>query len=312
VEVVLFAFIVAVLAAGLRMSMPLLFGAIGEIIGERSGVINLGIEGIMELGAIAAFTGTFFMGLGMGISLAILAGFLMGMLVAYLTITLNADQVIAGLAVWIFGLGLSFYVWKLFAEQKRIEGIPPFQVPYLGSIPVIGKVLFSQDPLVYVGLAAMVLAWVLIFKTRFGLEIRATGHRPEVSKAAGLYPRHIRYICVVIGSVLMAVGGAYLTLVITNYYVVFATLIGIVAFRGFTALIMVFFSAWNPLKAGAVCFVVGSVDALQLRLQGQSIFGVILPTYFLALLPYLVAFLFLTLSVKRGEMPESLGKPFGD
>lgn len=290
--------------------MPLLFGAIGEIIGERGGVINLGIEGIMELGAISAFIGVFYMGLGMGISLAILVGLAMGMLVAYLTITLNADQVIAGLAVWIFGLGVSFCIWKLFAEQKRIEGIPHIEVPLLGSLPVVGKVLFSQDPLIYVGLLVMVLAWVLIFKTRFGLELRATGHRPEVSKAAGLYPRRIRYICVVAGSVLMAVGGAYLTLVITNYYVVFATLIGIVGFRGFTAIIMVFFSAWHPLRAGAVCFVVGSIDALQLRLQGMPIFGVVLPTYFLALLPYLVAFLFLTLSVKRGEMPEALGKPF--
>jgi simple sugar transport system permease protein len=288
----------------------MLFAATGEIIGERSGVINLGIEGVMELAALAAVLGTLLVGVEFGFSLAILVGVLMGLLVAYLTITLEADQVVAGLAVWLFGLGIAFYLWKAFGVSRIEHGIDRIVVPQLSQIPILGKVLFSQDPLIYVCLLIMVLSWVLLFKTRFGLEIRATGHRPEVSRAAGLSPWHIRYVCVILGSVLMAIGGAYLTLVITKYYAGFATLIGIVAFRGFAAMVFVFFSSWHPLKAGAVCFFVGSVDALQLRLQGVPIFGIVIPTFGLAVLPYLVAFFFLALSVKRGEIPEALGKAF--
>ncbi|KUO42071.1 MAG: hypothetical protein APU95_03625 [Hadesarchaea archaeon YNP_N21] len=299
-----------IVAAGLRMAVPILLAALGISLTGSSGVLNLGAEGIMEVGAASAFIAFTLTGSsGSSLLIAVFAGVFLGLLFAFLVIDLYTDQVLAGLTFWIFGVGISSYMFKI---QKlpivtvKGEVLPRLSIPFLSQVPIIKDIL-SQDLLLYSTFILMVIVWVLLYKTRWGLMIRASGHSPAAVKSSGGYPRIIRYLCTILGSAFMALGGAYLSLEIAKAYYLPSPLIGIAQLRGFIAIVVTIFGSWNPLKIGAASLLIGGVDALQLRLQ-RMFPGI--PIYFFVMLPYLIALFSLIVTFKKAESPQSLGKPF--
>ena len=294
-------------AAVLRIATPLIFGVIGALICERSGVLNLGIEGIMTMGAMVGWLAVWFgCDLWTGLALAALAGALLGLLHAGLTVTLGLSQHVSGLAITLFGASLSAYLFRLTVEVGTLPpSIAPFQplaIPVLSDLPFVGPVLFSQTAPTYLALALVALtAWVLA-RTPLGLAIRMTGENPDAVAAQGLDPIRIRIGAVVVGSAIMALGGAFLTTAAFNSFFP-----GMVQGRGWICIALVVFSAWQPGKAllGALLFAL--FDAYQLRLQ-HVVAGV--PYQLFLMAPYVLSILALVLVARRARVPEALIIPY--
>jgi simple sugar transport system permease protein len=300
--------IVAILATGIIAGTPLLFAALGELISERAGVMNLGVEGMMLVGAVTGFAFVVYThNLWAGIVAAMLAGGLMGLIHAFLTISLKANQVVSGLALTIFGTGLSAYL------GKPLIGVPApvtFQaviIPHLSKIPWLGPIFFSQDMLVYLSFAMVALFWFVLYKTKTGLILRAVGENPGAVDAAGINVFKVRYLSVIIGGMLAGVGGAYLSLAYAPSW-----LENMTAGRGWIAVALVIFAMWNPLRALIGAYIFGTIDALGFHLQTM---GVMIPSFFLKMLPYiftLIILIVLTRETKhrRVATPEALGLPY--
>lgn len=297
--------LIAILSAAVVSAVPILFAAVGEIFSERAGVLNLGVEGVMLVGAVSGFAAILqSKSLAIGVLGALFAGLLLGLFFAFLTVTVRANQVVCGLALTIFGMGLSGYIGKPIIGSPSPVLVPKIAIPLLSEIPFIGPILFKQDIFVYAMYILVPIAGVYIYYTTAGLNLRAVGENPGAVDAAGLSVTRLRYIYVCVGSMLGSVGGAYLSLVYSPSW-----LENMTAGRGWIAVALVIFSRWDPAKALLGAFIFGGIDVLGLRLQA---IGITIPSYFLRMLPYLFTIAVLILSTRnmRKVSPAALGKVY--
>ena len=296
-----------VLAATVVAGTPLLLVALGELVCERSGVLNLGQEGMMLMGAVIGFIAATATGsLSMGVLAAMLGGVLMAMLFALMAITLAANQYAAGLALTIFGIGLSSFIGSGFVGQS-IDGFDKIAIPLLSDIPVIGQVLFNQDLLVYASLLIFVLVFCFLKYSRGGLILRAVGESPEAANANGLRVLPVRYMAVAFGGAMAGLAGAYLSLAYTPMWTENMT-----AGRGWIALALVVFATWKPERVLLGAYLFGAASILHLVLQGL---GWNSSTELLAMLPYVVTIIVLVLlswnpARTRLNTPLSIGQPY--
>ncbi|MEZ4862867.1 MAG: ABC transporter permease [Caldilineaceae bacterium] len=273
-------FLIGVLTGAIQAGTAVLYAALGEVISERAGVINLGVEGTMLVGAAVGFATTAQSGnVYLGILAALLAGGLFNLLFAYLVVTRGANQLASGLTLGFLGIGLSALIGRPYVGQL-VQGLPKWPIPFLADIPGIGRILFRHDLLIYAVVPlAFLLSWLLL-NTRWGLSLRTVGEDKLVAYAAGLRPNWIQYQAIFIGGVLAGLGGAHLSLAFTGVWAEQMT-----AGRGFIAVALVIFAAWNPLRAvwGALLF--GGALAFQLQLQAR---GAPISPFLLDMLPYLL------------------------
>ena len=299
---------VSILATGIIAGTPILLAALGEILAELAGVMNLGVEGMMLVGAVTGFmvamqTASPWAGL----LAAIIAGGLLALIHAFLTVTLRANQVVSGLALTIFGTGLSGYVGKSLIGVPLANTFKPVALPGLSELPVIGPILFEQDILVYLSYGLVALLWFFLFHTHKGLELRAVGENPGAADTAGISVFGIRYIFVVAGGMLAGMAGAYLSLAYAPSW-----LENMTAGRGWIAVALVIFASWHPAKAFLGSFLFGTIDVLGFHMQT---FGILVPSFFLKMLPYVITIAVLILATRetkkrRVAVPESLGIPY--
>jgi simple sugar transport system permease protein len=309
------ALIVSILAVAIQAGTSLVYATVGEIFTERSGILNLGVEGIMIMGAVTAFATGYHTGsLAAALAVAVAVGGSLALIHAFLTVSLRADQVVSGLALTIFGTGLaSFLGQRLGPEGKPLVGLVgprfrPVEIPVLSDIPIIGDALFNQDLMVYAMYVLVPVAAYYIFSTRPGLHLRAVGENPGTADALGIGVYRSRYLYTIFGGMLVALGGAHLSLAYTPGWTD-----GLTGGRGWIAIALVIFALWNPYRAllGALLF--GGVNAIQFRLQAA---GTTIPAPFLNMLPYLFTIIVLTLVTvyesvsKRIGAPAALGLPY--
>lgn len=298
------AIIVGILTSAIRLATPYLYAGIGEAISELSGVVNLGVEGIMLMGAFGAFyialtTGNLWLGLLVGM----IIGLLMGLLMAFISVTLKAEQGISGIGLYMFGLGLSTLLFKtMVGTVKTIDGFAPVKIPVLGNIPFIGEIIFTQSLLVYGAYLLVPLAWFILEKTTWGLRLKAVGQTPAAADSLGVNVDRTRYLATCIGSMLAGLAGASLSLALVNLFQENLT-----AGMGFIAVALVYFGGWRPvgIMLGALLF--STVNAFQLWMQ---VLGVNVPSDIMVMLPYLLTIVALAFSVRRVRGPAALNKPF--
>ncbi len=309
------ALLVSILAVTIQAGTSLVFATIGEIFTERSGILNLGLEGIMIMGAVSAFAAAYHSdSLVVAVLVAILVGGLLATIHAFLSISLRTDQVVTGLALTLFGAGLaSFLGQNLGPGGKPLVGEigPKFgkvAIPLLSEIPLLGEALFRQDPLVYVMYLLVPIATYYIYRTRPGLHLRAVGENPATADAMGINVARTRYAYTILGGMLIGLGGAHLSLAYTPGWTENLT-----GGRGWIAIALVIFATWDPRRAviGAILF--GGVNAIQFRLQAA---GTTIPAAFLGMLPYLFTIIVLVMITwweafsKRVGAPAALGLPY--
>jgi ABC-type uncharacterized transport system permease subunit len=296
-------------AATVRIASPLIFAAMGELICERAGVLNLGIEGIMVIGAFAGWMAVY-MGapLWIGVGAAMLAGMLFGLLHATLTVPFGLSQHVVGLGVTLLATSTSYFAYRLILPEvtspPKIEPFQPFDVPLLSKIPLLGEALFRQTPLTYAAFAVAILVSLVLFRTPLGLALRATGENPAAVEAQGLSVTALRMGAVIVGSGLMAVGGAFLTLSAFSSF-----FFELVNGRGWICIALVVFGAWKPGKVVLGALLFAAFDALQVRLQ-QTDMGALLPYQVFLMAPYVLSILALVLMSRRAEVPAALMIPF--
>ncbi len=299
----------SILIATTVAATPLLIVALGQLIAEKSGVLNLGAEGMMAVGAISAFAVTHNTGeVYLGVLAGMFAGALMSLLFAIVTLNLQGNQVATGLALSIFGVGLSAFIGKPY-ESEVLQAVPATAIPVLSNIPWLGDVLFKHQSLVYWSWALFVgIIWFL-YKSRSGLILRAVGESPTSAHAIGYSVIKIRYAATLFGGAMAGVGGAYLSVFYTPLWVE-----GMVAGRGWIAIALVVFATWRPLRVMVGAYLFGGVLVSQLFLQGSGI-DIEVPTQLLSALPYLATIVVLVLisrnqALVRLNAPVSLGQPY--
>jgi len=295
------------IAATLNAGTVLAFAALGLLINERAGIVNLGAEGMMLVAAVAGYatavhSGNDWLALGAGAA----AGALLAALFGLLVIWLNTNQYASGLALSLFGAGFSAFAGVNYTQAKLAER-PHFEIPFLTDIPFVGPALFRQHPMVYLAIAlAIGLAWFL-YRSRAGLVLRAVGEAPESAHALGYPVRRIRLAAVVVGGALCGVAGAYVSVIYTPLWVE-----GMIAGKGWIALALTTFATWRPARVLLGAYLFGGVTMLQFHLQGE---GVQIASQVLTMLPYLAIIVVLVLISRNANfikinMPASLGKPF--
>jgi len=311
----------AILAAGVASGTILLFAAIGEILAERSGVLNLGVEGMMLFGAVAGFSITASTGNPwLGVVVAMLAGGLLSMVHGIMAIHFRADQVVSGLALTFLGTGLARVLGEGLASARGVAQLPSVTIPILSDVPILGTIFFhDQNVLVYVGYLLVPAAWLWIARTRPGLHLRAVGEAPTAADAQGIGVYRTRYAYVFVGGMLAGLAGAAITLAISPGWFGDLTVNG----RGWIAVGLVIFAQWSPLRAAFGALLFGAIFRFILDIQGVVlIFGVDNPfqagrsaTFFLGMLPYLMVILVVVIGSreavrKRIGAPAALGRPY--
>lgn len=309
------ALISSILAITIRAGTSLVYATIGEIYAERSGILNLGVEGMMLMGAVTGFAAAYHTNNAwLGVAIGMLVAGLLSLIHAFLTITLRADQVVTGLALTIFGQGLSSFLGqRMGPDGNPLVGLigPRFvrvPIPGLADIPVVGNALFNQDLLVYIMYVFVPIAAFYLYKTRAGLNLRAVGENPATADAMGVNVAGVRYLYTFIGGLLAGLGGVHLSLAYTPGWTENLT-----GGRGWIAIALVIFAMWSPLRAvvGAILF--GGINAIQFRMQAA---GTTIPSAFLNMLPYfftivvLVAITWRESISRRVGMPAALGIPY--
>jgi simple sugar transport system permease protein len=288
----------------IMFSTPLLLATLGEIYAERSGVVNLGIEGMMSAGAAIGMIGAFAAeNPWVGALAGMVSGALLALLFAAVVIHLRGMQVPAGLGLFMFGLGFSGVVGKAVSGKKFLFSFAKLPIPVLSDIPIVGKALFDYVPIVYLALALVPIMWFVLFKTRIGLNIRTVGENPAAADSAGVDVFRMRYLCVMVGGALAGLGGAFFSVAWMGYW-----LEGMTAGWGWVAIALTIFSLWNPLGALLGSLLFGGVYAFQFELQGLG-----LPVHILGMLPYLVtlvALICLLLFYRRLGAPSALSEPY--
>ncbi|MCL4459533.1 MAG: ABC transporter permease [Chloroflexi bacterium] len=300
-------FAVGLLAASIRLAAPILYAALGEIITEQAGILNLGLEGTMLMGALGGFIGTLYTGnLWLGVLSGMLAGIIMGLVMAFMVVTVGANQVVAGIGVTILGTGLSTLLFREIVGIHRlpptIQPFPDLSFPVLSELSVLGPVLFRHNILVYISFLLVIVTSIILFKTTFGLKVRAVGENPAAADTRGINVYYIRYLSLAIGGALAGIGGAFLSLGYLNTFLPQMT-----SGRGFIAIAVVIFSRWNPYRALGAALLFGGADALQLGLQAM---GVPIRSEILLALPYLLTILVLIGVSRRAEFPSAFTLPY--
>ncbi|MEH6650419.1 MAG: ABC transporter permease [Motiliproteus sp.] len=286
---------------------PLLFAALGELVTERSGVLNLGIEGMMLVGAVGAFGGTVMTGNAyLGVMIGALSGMALALVHGFLTLTLLTNQVATGLALTLFGVGLSALLGVGFVGTT-VEPMANLPIPLLSEIPFLGPVLFDHNLLIYLSVALVFGLHYFIYRSRAGLILRAIGESPESAHSLGYPVIKLRFCALLFGGLMAGLGGAYLSVVYTPMWSENMT-----AGRGWVALALVVFASWKPMRTLLGAYMFGGVTILQLHGQGL---GLAIPSQYLSMLPYLATILVLVLISRdqtklRENSPASLGKPF--
>jgi simple sugar transport system permease protein len=302
------AFIIALLSAGVRLATPILLTSLGEIFTQRSGILNLGLEGMMLIGCFSTFLVAYYTN---NVLLALLAGALAGAVIAFVhavvCISARANQTVSGIALNFVALGLAGFFFRLRLgiqlTPPTVEGLDTLKIPLLGDIPFIGPILFDQNVIVYFTFILVPIYWWFLFKTTYGLKIKAVGENPKAADTLGINVFRVRYACVIFGGLMAGLGGASLALgqrgqTFMEY---------MVAGRGWMALVLVMFSKWNPARALAGALLFGITDALQLRVQALDI-GI--PYHFLLMLPYAVTLIVLIGVSRKAERPAAMGVPY--
>ena len=300
--------LIPILVGTLAAATPLIFAGLGELVAERTGVINLGVEGMMLVGAIAGFAAAAETGYGAaaGLPAGAVAGALTALIFAFFALSLAANQAACGLALTIFGVGLSAFIGQSYISYS-LPGLKPIAIPLLSDIPLLGPVLFKQDAVVYLSIVAYAgVAWTLS-KTRLGLLLKAVGESPEAAHAIGYPVILIRFGAVAFGGAMVGIAGAYLSTVYTPLWVQ-----NMSAGRGWIAVALVVFATWKPTRLLLGAYLFGFVTILQFHAQGL---GIMLPVQFLAALPYVATIVVLVIISRdrrllQNNLPASLGKPF--
>lgn len=300
-------FIITFLIAMIKTSIPILFAASGEIYSERSGVVNINLEGQILSGAFFGFLGAYLTGsLLFGVLMGALAGMLFALVFGYACITKKASQIVVGITLNITALGITSYLnracFGITTSLPRVDVLPQVLVPGLNKIPIIGEILFNRDLMVYMSIIFAFLSYIIIFKTTFGLKMRSAGEYPRAAETMGVNVFKIQYISLMICGTLAGLGGAYLTLGMLGGFME-----NISGGRGFIALALVIFGKWHPLKILLAAMLFGGADALQMRLQA---IGAAVPYQFMLMAPYLLTIVILIITGKRATQPAALGVPY--
>ncbi len=295
--------------AAIRIASPLIFATLGELICERAGVLNLGIEGIMVAGAFAGWMAVYSgLGLWPGVAVAFVVGMGFGLIHSILTVPFGLSQHVVGLGVTLLATSSTYYAYRLALPEvtspPKIEAFQPLPIPILSDIPLIGPALFAQTPLTYLAFAMVAIVALILYRTPLGLAVRAAGENPQAVAAQGLSVTAIRMGAVMVGSGLMAIGGAFLTMSAFNSF-----FFEMVSGRGWICIALVVFGAWRPGKAllGAILF--AAFDALQIRIQ-QTPLGAGIPYQVFLMMPYFLSILALVVMSRRAEVPAALMVPF--
>jgi ABC-type uncharacterized transport system permease subunit len=293
-----------IISASIRMATPLTLASLGGVFSERSGVVNIALEGILLNGAFAAVVATHFSGSPwVGVLAAMAVGLITSLIHAVVTITFKADHIVSGVAVNLLALGATqFTCWVVYGNSgnsERVVGLPVWQIPLVSRVPVLGQILSGHSPLVYVAILFVLLAHFLLFKTVFGLRLRSVGEYPLAADTMGVKVAIMRYWGVLMSGVLAGLGGAFLSLN-THYFVK-----NMSGGRGFIALAAMIFGKWTPFGAAGACLLFGFLEALQMSLQGGGV-----PTQFIQMLPYLATMVVLASAVGRATPPASVGRSY--
>ncbi len=296
--------LIGILASGIRLATPYLYASLGETFGQRSGVLNLGVDGMMLMGAFSGFYVVFMTGnLWLGLLAAILVGGLMGLAAAFINVTLQAEQGISGIGIYLFGLGMSDLLFqKLINNVETVSGFPEVPIPFLSQIPVIGEIFFSQNVLVYGAYLLVPVAWFILNKTTLGLKIQAVGENPEAADSLGVSVAGVRYFTITLGGVLSGVAGASLSIALLNVFQQNLT-----NGMGFIAVALVYFGGWRPLWVLFGSLLFSLVNALQVWVQ---VIGIPISSDVAVMLPYIMTILVLIASAGRVRAPKALTKPY--
>lgn len=299
----------SVFASTIRLATPYIFASLGEMYSQRSGVLNLGVDGVMLLGAFFGFYAVYQTGsLILGVIAALGIGAIMGMATAFISVTLKAEQGISGIGIYLFGLGMSELLYKeLVGTPRTVEGFHTVDLPILSELPWLGEIFFQHNLLVYVAFALVPISYYILNHTTIGLQIRAVGQHPDAADAMGVSVARVRYFTVTLGGMLSGLAGAALSIALLKVFQQNMT-----AGRGFIAVALVYFGGWRPygVLGGAILF--SFVNALQLQADviGFELLGWQIPSEFSNLLPALITIIVLVFASKRKEKPTALTKPF--
>lgn len=296
--------IVGILSSGIRLATPYLYAAIGEMFGQKSGVLNLGVDGIMLLGAFAAFYTVFTTNnLLLGVFAAIVVGGTMGLAMAFISVTLKAEQGISGIGLYLFGLGMSDLLFQVtLGTVETVSGFPTIDIPVLSNIPILGEIFFQQNAMVYGAYAMVPIALFILNRTTIGLKIKAVGENPEAADSLGVSVAGVRYATVTFGGVLSGIAGASLSIALLNVFQQNMT-----AGLGFIAVALVYFGGWRPVGVMLGALLFSTVQALQNWVQTL---GIPVPSELAVMLPYVLTILVLVVSVQRVRAPAALTKVY--
>ncbi len=297
--------IISTLGRAMVAGTPLLLATTGEIICERSGILNLGVEGMMAMGAVVAFIVTMTTGQPwLGVLAAIGAGMILSVVHAFASISLQANQVVSGLALTMLGLGLSGMMGKPYVGKPLEIKMDDWVIPFLSDIPYLGKIFFSQGPFFYLAIFLALFSWFFLERTRMGIQVRSTGENPKATETQGVNVAWIRYACVIIGGGFAALAGAHLSISYSSSWIE-----GMTAGRGWIAIALTIFALWNPGRAVWAAFLFGGIFVVQYLLQPLGI-----SPNFLAMLPYIATLLILLLislrDPRRLNAPAMLAEPY--
>ena len=316
-------FTASVFASAIRLATPYIFAALGETFAQRSGVLNLGVDGMMLMGAFTGFYAVYLaqqneavsepMSLVLGVIIALIVGGLMGLAMAVVSVTLKAKQGISGIGVYLFGLGLSELLFQQWVgTPKSISGFPRIDFPILTELPIIGtifsvehpigQIFFHHNLLVYVAFALVPISAYILNRTTFGLMIRAVGQNPEAADAMGVNVARVRYATTTIGGMLAGLAGASLSIALINLFQQNLT-----AGQGFIAVALVYFGGWRPWVVAAGALLFSFVNALQLQIK---VIGADIPSEFAVMAPYVITIIALAFASKRQEQPTALTRPY--
>jgi simple sugar transport system permease protein len=296
---------VGLFAAALRMATPIVYAALGGIFSERVGIINIGLEGTMLISAFAGVTTSFYTGNPwLGVVVAVLAGGLVGLLHALLTVKFVGNQIVSGTGINIFALGFTAYmsqiIWGSRGASEGVRGLGTWTIPIISDLPVVGPIIGSHSPLVYLMLVVTVLCYVVLFRTPLGLRIRAVGEHPTAAETAGINVVRVKFLCVILSGMLAGLGGAFLSLGHLNLFTR-----GMTGGRGFIAMAAMIFGKWMPFGAFGASLLFGLADALQMRLQSLGL----LPPQIILTIPYLLTVAVLAGVVGKAKAPSDY-KPY--
>lgn len=292
------------LSASMRLAVPILLAALGGAFNEKSGVLNIGMEGMMIVGSLVGFVTAFFMhSLWLGVVSAVMSGMLLGIVLGFFVITLDADQVVAGLALSLLCVGVTSLLFRVIfgvgTASPRVNSFEALPIPFLGDIPVLGPLLFRQSPLGYITYALVVLSFFVIYRSSWGLSIISTGENPEAAETLGVNVNRTRYTSLMISGGFCALGGAFLSIDATGLFINNMT-----AGRGYIALALLILGRRHPFGLAAAALMFGAADALQLRTQ---ILNIGIPFQFMLMLPYILTMIVLAAFVRRIDNPAALG-----